>query len=121
MSLSFLLHNLNLVSQIEELHDLAAHRRHLKSRDKLCRFELDIRRNSHLRAEDIFYLLYERLRVVVATDTNLNLIRSQRVCKDLDDIVLNIRNIIQDIIQNWWVDSCTLELNHLSLSTYNRA
>lgn len=65
----------------------STHWRHLYLGNVLCRFKIDAWRHSDFRAEQIFNLFGKGFATVLASDTNQNLIRSQFIGINFNDIV----------------------------------
>ena len=81
--------NRELLSQINELYRFSTHRGHLYLGDILRRLEIDAWRHSDFRTEQIFNLFGKGFATVLTSDTDQNLIRSQFIGIDFNDIVFD--------------------------------
>ena len=81
----------------DEFYRFSTHWRHLYLGNVLCRFKIDAWRHSDFRTEQIFNLFGKGFATVLASDTNQNLIRSQFIGINFNDIVFYRRYIIQNV------------------------
>lgn len=105
-----------VISSVYEFDGVPTHGRELIFRYPLSRFEQDVRSHTHLRAENILDLLDEHLAAIGTMHPNLNLIGSERISKNLNDVIFHIWDIVQNIEKCRRIERRTLEFDHLPLA-----